>query len=223
MPYALAPGFSFCEPSGRRIFLDLPGDRYFCLSDETDVAFSALVTGVVPSADDEARLESLRKNGMLEASPSADPPRPCGPCVITSSPLDGEPVARFRAIAVARAAWRLKQAKRALRRRPLHLLCADFCAAKARLWRRDVSTDQEALAELAIAFRASGRLVEALDECLAVSLALAHQAVARRFRPELVLGVRLRPFQAHAWVVVDGMLISDRLHVVRQFTPILIL
>lgn len=223
MPYSLAPGFTFCEPAGRRIFLDLPGDRYFCLSDESDRAFGTLVAGACPSADDLERLEALRLSGMLQVSPDGAPPRRCGPCVITAAPLDGEPIPKFRALAVVGAAWRLKRMKRALRRRPLHALCNDLCAAKARLRGRDLLPLAEELVELATTFQASGRLVEALDECLAVSLALAHQALGRRFLAELFLGVRLRPFQAHAWVMVDGTLISDRLHVVRQFTPILIL
>lgn len=64
MPYILAPDFTFCEPAGRRIFLDLRGDRYFCLSDEADIAFSALVAGT-PTAADIERLEALRRNPWM--------------------------------------------------------------------------------------------------------------------------------------------------------------
>jgi hypothetical protein len=39
----------------------------------------------------------------------------------------------------------------------------------------------------------------------------------------MVIGVKLRPFQAHAWVVCDGSLISDPLATITPFTPILTL
>jgi len=222
MPYILAPDFTFCEPGGRRIFLDLRGDRYFCLSEEADIAFSALVDGT-PSPGDLERLEALRRNGMLHVAAEAEPPRACGTRVIDFAPLDDEPAPESQAVAVLDAAVRLWLAKRALRHRPLYAECAELRRAKAGLCARDSAANGRELVEMAFAFQASGRYVEALDECLAVSLALARQALHRRFRAELILGVRLRPFQAHAWVMVDGMLISDRLHVVRQFTPILIL
>ena len=41
--------------------------------------------------------------------------------------------------------------------------------------------------------------------------------------PELVLGVKLRPFEAHCWVQYGDLLVSDHLGTVEPFTPILVL
>lgn len=223
MSLTLAPGVTFCQSAGRRIFLDLPRDRYFCLADDTDRAFGALVSGDLLSAEHSDRLDPLRRDGILCCTDTAERPRPCRPCPILSSPLDDDNPPRLPPLGVARAALRLARAKRALGRRPLHLLCAEIDAAKAGLGNRSADPEPTELRRLAFAFQAAGRLVGALDQCLAVSLAMARQAIARGFAADLCLGVRLRPFQAHAWVMVDGMLISDRGHVVRQFTPILVL
>lgn len=224
MSLTLAPGVTFCESAGRRVFLDLPRDRYFCLGEEADRAFGALVSGAALSAEESGRLEPLRRDGILCRADTAEQPRPCRPCPILSSPLDDDDdPPRLPPLGIARAALRLARAKRALGRRPLHLLCADIGAAKARLGNRPHGPAPAELRRLAFAFQAAGRLVGALDQCLAVSLAMARQAIARGFAADLCLGVRLRPFQAHAWVTVEGMLISDRGHVVRQFAPILIL
>lgn len=223
MSLTLAPGVTFCESAGRRIFLDLPRDRYFCLAGEADRAFGALVSGEAWSAEHSDRLEPLRRDGILCCAGTAERPQPCRPCPIRLSPLDDDDPPRLPPLGVARAALRLARAKRALSRRPLHLLCAEIAAAKAGLGDRRPDPDPADLMRLAFAFHASSRIVGALDQCLAVSLAMARRAIERGFAADLCLGVRLRPFQAHAWVTVDGMLISDRGHVVRQFTPILIL
>ncbi|WP_298674298.1 lasso peptide biosynthesis B2 protein [uncultured Sphingomonas sp.] len=222
MCFALAPGISFCDAGGRHLFLDLPNDRYFCLESVADRAFAALVSGAVLDSDTRARLDRLRQSGLLVAGRDGARPHPCPPAGIGAAPLDGEELPRVGAAAVARAAFGLARAKLELRRRPLHQLCATFGAAKAALSPHRRPDPQE-LAALAAAFHAAGRIVGALDQCLALSLAIARRALASGFPADLLLGVRLRPFQAHAWVLIDGVLISDRQHVVRPFTPILIL
>src|SRR3546814_7368922 len=60
------------------------------------------------------------------------------------------------------------------------------------------------------------------DRCLVQSLAtcalLRRQGVPCRF----AIGVRSRPFAAHAWVELDAQVVNDDLENVRQFTPILV-
>lgn len=56
--------------------------------------------------------------------------------------------------------------------------------------------------------------------CLFDSLALMHFLVSRRHRPDLVVGVRARPFAAHCWVQCAGVVINDALDHCRSFTPL---
>lgn len=57
--------------------------------------------------------------------------------------------------------------------------------------------------------------------CLIDSLALAHYLLRGGGRPDLVIGVRDAPFSAHAWVVLDGEVVNDRLGQWSSYQPIL--
>jgi len=222
MAFTIAPGISFCDAGGRLVFLDLPADRYFCLGEPAERAFAGLIDGGTLSGDALARLRTLRDSGMLVESADADPPRPCRQSVAMPGPLDTDPELAINPLGTLRAAFRLQRAKIDLRYRPLHRLCAGLSAARTRHAAKERPPRPGELAELAAIYQASGRIVGALDQCLALSFALARHALAHGLRAELHLGVKLRPFQAHAWVLVDTMLVSDRIETVRQFTPILI-
>ena len=78
---------------------------------------------------------------------------------------------------------------------------------KARLAKRvpDVAT-----AELVHSRFAAARIwIPVAYVCLFDSLALMHFLLARDVRAELVFGVRSRPFAAHCWVEVDGIILDD--------------
>lgn len=77
-------------------------------------------------------------------------------------------------------------------------------------------------AEVAAGFMAADRLVTARGRCLTRSIAIARTMFARGIAPDLVLGVKLRPFEAHCWVQHDNVLISDDPGSVAPFTPILV-
>jgi hypothetical protein len=211
---------SFCDADGRRVFLDLGRDRYFCLSDDADHAFAALAEGADLDGAAVARLETLRQKGILVAADGAGPPRPCRGGRFLHAPLDDEAPPRIGWPATLRAALLLLRAKHDLRHRPLGELCSGLASRKARLCLRARTPQPGELAAIAFTFHASGQIVGALDQCLALSLAIARRGLAQGLRSELVFGVKVRPFQAHAWVLIDNVLISDRRHVVAQFTPI---
>lgn len=65
-------------------------------------------------------------------------------------------------------------------------------------------------------------LFTARDRCLNDSLALvaflAREGIASRW----VIGVRVQPFGAHAWVQVDGLVLNDLHENVRHYEPILV-
>jgi hypothetical protein len=62
----------------------------------------------------------------------------------------------------------------------------------------------------------------ARDQCLQDSLALVHFMAADDLHPRWVIGVKTRPFGAHAWVQHDDMVLNDQHEHVRRFIPILV-
>ena len=66
------------------------------------------------------------------------------------------------------------------------------------------------------------RLWTARDRCLPRSLALAHALRAAGEQADVVLGVMLHPFAAHAWVQSGDAALNDAYDHVTLFTPILV-
>lgn len=222
MSRQLAPGISFCDADGTRVFLDLRRDRYFCLGPAADAAFDALVTGEQINDENEQRLLRLHDAGLLawDEGPAV---RPCGKATIGNAPLDHDASADPAWWRVFAAVLAVQRAKRNLRARGLYGACAAIAALKERQrpWLKPGRPSE--LANIAATFAASGRIVTTLDQCLALSLALARRCLIRNIAVDLVIGVKTRPFQAHAWVVAGDALISDRSAMVLPFTPILII
>lgn len=63
----------------------------------------------------------------------------------------------------------------------------------------------------------------AYDACLEDSLRLMEFLAAHRLDATLIIGVRTRPFGAHAWVELDGYVLNDEAAHVHQFTPLVII
>jgi hypothetical protein len=62
----------------------------------------------------------------------------------------------------------------------------------------------------------------AYDACLFDSLVLTHFLHRHGFSPTFVIGVRIKPFSAHAWVQVGDCVLDERLEAVQTLTPILV-
>jgi hypothetical protein len=56
--------------------------------------------------------------------------------------------------------------------------------------------------------------------CVPDSLALARYLWKRDIDCEVIFGVRLDPFAAHAWVQSGDLLLSDNINVVADYTPV---
>ncbi len=223
MALSLAPGVTFCEVDGSRVFLDLNRDRYFSLGQGADAAFNALVRGHPPGDEEQQRLDMLTTAGLLARLPFGEAPRPCRPVPIDRAPLDEDIEVELARMRVAKSAIAFRLAKRSYQRRGLPYAWSRFGRQKdVRLSALRAGTARE-LDELAYRFDAVGRMVGALNHCGPFSLAIAGACLAAGLKVDLVLGVKLRPFQAHAWAVAGRTLISDRLSTVSQFTPIAIL
>lgn len=215
MGYDLRPGISFCRIGDRFLFLDLHRDRYFALGDPAERVFAALLAGDQADDEDARRLVA---QGLLVETPGTERPLPIrSPSEPASSLLDLAGTAS-RGGATAALVRRLFATA--------ELRATSLAGALSRLARRKdrLARNAGAAADplpVARAFAAAALIVPARDRCLTTSLALAHRLVSLGHAPDLVLGVKLRPFQAHCWVQLGAVLPGDRVDVVCNFTPIL--
>jgi hypothetical protein len=219
MPYALSPGVSFCETSGRLVFLDLPGDRYFCLAEPAEAAFRRFARGVT-GASAEIGLRALTDSGLLVPAPRMKRPLPTRPpAAATGSLLDAAPRPRADWPIVTRAALATLSTRMSLRWRSL---AATLQSIERRRALAGIVTAPDRLQPIAAAFLRLNLLFSPLDQCLPRSIALASLLARNGVAAQLVIGVKLRPFLAHSWVQSGPLLINERLDVVRTFTPILV-
>jgi hypothetical protein len=85
------------------------------------------------------------------------------------------------------------------------------------------STSGRALEELVSSFLFMSPFVYTQREkCLYESLALVHFLAAYDFFPNLVIGIRDRPFEAHAWVQESDCVLNYNTEFVRAFAPIMV-
>lgn len=215
---ARLPALSYCDVGERLIFLDLHGDRYFCLAEDVERAFRA---SWASAASDLVSRDScpLPHRTVFSALP-AWPPALCRPPAVPAAGLwdGGLPQAGATAVMAALlvmtrvraslAVWGLAGSLRRIEGRR--------CAV------REKAADRDQAARLAAPFAAASRFASMRDACLPHSLAIAERLVGAGQPAQLVFGVRLGPFAAHCWVQQGALVVNDRVDVVRSFTPILV-
>jgi hypothetical protein len=62
----------------------------------------------------------------------------------------------------------------------------------------------------------------AKDHCLLDSLILTDFLYRNGLIPTFVIGIRTKPFLAHAWVQIEDCVMDDRLESLENMTPILV-
>lgn len=222
MHLALRNGISFCSVDGRLLFLDVIADRYFCLSAPAENCFLGLVgTGGRVAYRGDA-LDALISRGMLVEAPTPAPFKPCTlPLLPVESVLD-QPLPRGSVLQAAGAMSRLAAVRLRLKIAGLALTLSAISVMKTRPASASGNPDMLLCQTMAGFGRAAG-IATILDNCLGQSIAIAHDMLARGLRPDVVLGVRLGPFNAHCWVQYENRLVNDRFDMVRTFTPILLI
>lgn len=217
MGYQLRPGLSFCAIGTRILFLDVPADRYFCLSDNAGAAFGSLIASRTLAPEEASQVAAMTRSGLLLVSSDPalpQPPRHVPP--IREIPIDPA-IAGVGAVAImtglqiaAATAVRfagLAKTLSALRRR------RDLARSRG---------DSAVIGHVAAARRAT-LLLSSQDRCLSRSIALAWQLFPLSTATRIVIGVKLRPFEAHCWVELGDRLVNEQPDHVRAFTPILVL
>ncbi len=220
MGYRLRDGVSFCETSGRLLFLDVRRDRYFCLTGPTEDAFRRLVRRQAKHGD-AAHLAGCISDGLLLPAGDGMIPEPCVLAMPESSALDA-PGHRHPASGIFGAVVRLASSELALRVFRLHGVLRGVARHKART-PGAVTVTPAMLAAPAQIFHAAALLASPLDRCLPRGIATTHRYLSLGIAVDLVLGVKLQPFAAHCWVQCGPVLLNDRIDTVRTFTPILVL
>jgi len=238
MAYEPANTLSYCEVDGRLVFLDIADDRYFCLQADAEDAFrTTLAHG---SARHEVEAPQTGPDGDPYVGPNTGPdtgiadrldllataiaarePRHCDAgCIPTASLLDGPP-RPASIIAVLSALVHLAWVRRRLRRGGFAKLIAALRAAKARA-AATPPAQRVRIERLALDFERTARLTRSHDQCLARAITLARMALSRGMVVDLVIGVQLRPFAAHAWVRSGSTLLNEHVDAARIYTPILV-
>jgi hypothetical protein len=206
-----------CNANNRFVFLDLRKDRYFCLPKRAEDAFQSALDSA-----SEIDLEALRP--LMSAGALVRTESPARLLLLTSSEPASTSLPRAQSLQtsplhLALALHSHLEAGLALKFFPLKKVVADIRFRSA----HHGSAQRAAidLSELVAGFSATKRLIPAKDQCLSYAIALIFYLRHFRLYPNLVLGVRMNPFAAHAWVQSDGVVLNDDLETVRLYTPIL--
>lgn len=221
MNYRLPVGVSFCIANGRTVFLDVISDHFSGLPDPLDLLFRRLVAGEVLTPDDYGQLDALVDSGLLARSPITDLPsnaplRPCRSIRITRD--EPQP-----ALTLMRAIAAQAMAKYEIRWRPLHKTIERIQRRKLRYLDEGLSHTAPAVRASLSGFHRSRRWIKSTDYCLREAVALVDILAAHRCFPDLVIGVRMQPYTAHAWVQAEDAILTDDFDIVARYTPILVI
>jgi hypothetical protein len=219
VPLGLRPGVSFCEASGHLVFLDIEADRYFGLASAAEAAFRSLLRQQPQQALGQST-DALIETRLLVVRPDALPIRACPePAPVRASLLDRR-LPSAPVFAIVRALAGIMAARLALRVGGLAMPLRTLTGGKSRITAR--ASDRAKIESEVAAFHRCALLVRSHDQCLVRSLALMRGLAARGESADLVIGVRVRPFSAHAWVQKGDLLLNESCDGVRGYTPILI-
>lgn len=167
-----------------------------------------------------APLAGMLRSGMLIETEDHALPCPYRPGRHAAVSILDTPGQKARLPAVAAAMMQIIGARFSIRHRTLYSILQAVDQARCP-WPRSGKLEPTELQAAASAFEMTSRFLRSHDQCLPRSIALAHYLAARNLPAELVMGVKLRPFAAHAWVQSGPWLLNDRIDVIRNYTPIL--
>ncbi len=213
MSLASHTSVSWCRCAGQAVFLDLEGDRYFCLPEPLDAIFQCWAAGEAIDRDAHAALVAA---GVAGADPVQRPQGASFP--IATRDLAHAGPGRATWISAQAIAGQLR-AKHWLRRRPLANILRRIPTPAVPAAR---PLDEASLQTIAGAFATSAMILRVADQCLPRAIAAARLCWHRGLDAALILGVRLHPFAAHSWVQSGDAVVVGDLEQVRLYTPILV-
>lgn len=225
-----------CPLLASTILLDLKRNRYFGIGTRETQALSTLALNwsdasgagieVEPLAPDAAiaMADALIDAGLLSRDAPADRSSFCGAPADLSSALTsaGHELSRETSLRLAHIAaflGALAWTRRTLRSRSLYSIACEVRDRK--LAAHGAFDPQRAIELVGIFRRLRPHTFAARDRCLFHSLALVRFMSRHAVFPTWVIGVRAKPWGAHAWVQQDKLLLDANPEHVCEYTPIL--
>jgi len=221
MRYKLAPGVHYCVVARKRVFLDLARDRYVLLNPQQQSDFEVLeaTSGLAPDAG--RGVVSLVDQGILELiddeNESSSLISPSATATTTATKSTARSNVSWTSSVIATGY--LLAARASLR----HLgLQRTICRLEATKEKSNANVANKAsMSLICSSFDRAQTLINSHDTCLLRSIALMLRLSRNRIPAELVIGVALMPFVAHAWVQQGEYVLNDDPDFTRTFAPIL--
>ncbi|BEV11929.1 lasso peptide biosynthesis B2 protein [Asticcacaulis sp. DW145] len=213
-----------CLANDQVVFLDERADTYSALSPDLLSPFKRLLAGTATDEDAEAVAGPLLPTGLLTRTAAtgdrlalANIDRP------TVGRADEPTRLTFSSDLVKALFARWEWSFRAQWQRPDGYFPV-LRRKKANLIRRlKTSPPLEAAVAHAKPMLDTRWLLPTHDKCLPWSMAMTRYLMNRDIPVDLIIGVKTKPFGAHAWVQYRGTVLSDVFDEVRPFTPIVLI
>lgn len=222
MGLALPAHVHACLANDHIVFLDEDADLYLAAAPDLTPVLRRLVDGTGTDEDEALALSSLLPQGLLiDTGQSNDRLKlALHTSPTTSSAEDPTPLRASSALFHAflfRVWWavRVKSSRPSRYFRYLKGLKSEL-VSHASLWPTVELAIREAEPMLATRW-----LLPTHDLCLPWSMAVADFLNCKGIPADLVIGVKTKPFGAHAWVQYQDTVLSDALDHVTPYTPIL--
>ncbi|HSZ10446.1 MAG TPA: lasso peptide biosynthesis B2 protein [Steroidobacteraceae bacterium] len=234
--YFLAQHIHLCEIDDGAIILDLPKNKYMAVDRNDLLALERFVEGVRP------RRQSIENNDIAQSPEILDALLERG--ILTKSRAEGfwvEPVIPLAAQAIStgrRRTWPLAirsshivsfvqsyvYVSFMLRTERLCQMVSHLRAMKnARSTNAGLTASPATIIRHCAIFRRIRTFVyTAHEECLFDALVLAMFLYRSRLIPTFIIGVKTKPFLAHAWVQIGDWVIDERVEKVQMLKPILV-
>jgi hypothetical protein len=221
MHYALRNNLYYCVSNDRVAFLDIKDDRYFCLPSAIEADFRTLQDKQSSEElEPEALLRLVQAGILTPTSSNSTFATPCNIVRPTRSALESLDQ-QVSGSLLMRAV--LSHFSFLVTHGTLESRIARIRDQKARDTGIKGNSSNHNGRQLLTAFQKTTRLISTQDQCLRSSQALIHFLTAHGFFPSFVLGVRFKPFRAHAWVQDGETVLNNTVDDVLPFTPILVI
>lgn len=229
----LRRGVYLCFVDEGAIFLDTLANAYVGIDVATKAALMRSLAGLAPAQNAPPPLQADLPDGVAELvrrrllTVSRAMGHPFSPTSISMGSAipfgtGRSQATRTHALHIVWVIVALFMASLRLRRGRLSAMIARLIALKAQI--SSSRSDWSELVRLVHIFRRVSLLFYTpKDACLLDSAALTEFLLRYGFNPVLVVGVRTKPFSAHAWVQADDCILNDSLEHAQTLTPIAII
>ncbi len=222
MSWHIKPEIFWCIANDRPVFLDMATQRYFTLPAHQAAIFASW-SGSAGTADaDLSALPMLVSaapapgDWRLALRPPTEFPLPEESRTdnLTQSPYLSLIPAAFLCHGLARLLLKTSPFASSVRRLVARRRSALAATSRPQRWK---------LGRAAASFDVTSRVLKSHDRCLQTSVAQSLFLWKLGHAPNLVLGVKMAPWAAHAWVQDGATVLNDDADRVRSFTPILVI